>query len=488
MSRRLVIIALVAIFIIAAFFRFYDLPNRAMFGNETVRDAVVGLVGARQLQLPISGPFSSIGSFTFGPWYWYHLIFGYLFLPTAYAAWYVLAGMSLVYVVVLFAIGFLLDGPVLGLIAAYLVAISPTQLVAAMHLTQPNLLLLYVGLVVLIFLLITHAQRLQRFLVFVLGLTYGIAVNFHYQAISLAVVILSAIIWLKHLKPLPYLILGFILVNLPLLAFNLLNHWHTLRNVCLTVGEMDKFIYVPNSWRIYLFQFWPELWSDHLGISRWLGLIWATVVVLTIAWSLWKKQNRRLPAIIASLGAMFILLRYYKGERFLSYYNFFSPFIFILSAWPLAFLFKIKTYGKFVIAGLLLVYSLLVLPKSLRWLTPNEFTIHMKAMAGTIMAEYGQKAIMIYNCKAKNLPRDFSLTFLLGIARRLGKDGVKVGFETEGCSYPLVRSYATDTLNKIGLMDLSETSDATLSANNWVPLTLEGMYDVETKWWYKEKP
>ena len=128
-----------AIVLVAAFFRLYDVPNRALMGNETVRDAVVGLVGARELQLPVTGPFSSLGAFTFGPWYWYHLIASYWIFPTPYAAWYMLAFMSLLFVVVLFGIGLVIGGPILGLVAAFLAAIAPNQLTAATHLTQPNL-------------------------------------------------------------------------------------------------------------------------------------------------------------------------------------------------------------------------------------------------------------------------------------------------------------------------------------------------------------
>ena len=50
---------------IAIFLRFYNFPYRYSLGEETVRDAVIGIEGARELQLPLTGAFSSLGPMGF---------------------------------------------------------------------------------------------------------------------------------------------------------------------------------------------------------------------------------------------------------------------------------------------------------------------------------------------------------------------------------------------------------------------------------------
>src|SRR5579859_7282680 len=81
---------LIAILTLALFLRFYNFTNRYSLGSETVRDAFVGIIGAQQLQLPLVGPFSSFGQFTFGPWYWWELIFFTLIAKTVFSPWIIL--------------------------------------------------------------------------------------------------------------------------------------------------------------------------------------------------------------------------------------------------------------------------------------------------------------------------------------------------------------------------------------------------------------
>ena len=66
---------LLIILIIGIFFRFYNTPMRYSLGDDSSRDAMVAFEDAKEFQLPLLGPFSSLGPFTFGPWYYYQLIF-----------------------------------------------------------------------------------------------------------------------------------------------------------------------------------------------------------------------------------------------------------------------------------------------------------------------------------------------------------------------------------------------------------------------------
>src|SRR5258706_13299015 len=109
---------LIIILFVSAFLRFYNFPLRYGLGEETIRDAIIGLEGAKQLQFPLTGSFSSLGPFTFGPWYAYQLIVFAIFIPYIYSPWIYLTLASIFYVFFIYKIGVILKDRTLGLILA----------------------------------------------------------------------------------------------------------------------------------------------------------------------------------------------------------------------------------------------------------------------------------------------------------------------------------------------------------------------------------
>lgn len=478
--------------LLAGFLRFYDVPNRVLLGNETVRDAVVGFVGARELQLPITGPFSSLGAFTFGPWYWYNLIAGNWVFHTPYASWYTLAAASFGFVAVMFLIGLAIDGPVLGLVAAFAAAVVPNQVVAGLHLTQPNFLLFYSGLLVWLFLLVVSQTAPSRWLFFVFGAVYGMTASMHFQAITLGVLVLVAMLLRWRFVSLVYLLFGCVVVTIPSLVFQLLNHWHTVRMMLYSMIHMDELIYVPNSWRIYALQFWPDLWANQLGLSIRSGVLLGAAAGIAVTAGILKRKNFLLRISVVVFVIMAVMLRYYKGERFFSYYNFLSPFLFVFAALPIAYALRAKQLiFRLLAVGMLVGYALSVIPRDVELLAPSKFTVHIHGIAGDIRKQYPDRRVIMHNCKAKNLYRDFTLAFLLGVRSRPEQQPVNVGFMDEGCGYPIERAvpvFAGETMERLQITDFTNVSEASVTAAQWHPLTLEDMYATEVKWWYKEKP
>src|SRR3990167_8842413 len=137
-KRKIQFYIFLGILLLGAFLRFYNYPFRYGLGEETIRDAVIGIEGARQLQFPLTGSFSSLGPFTFGPWYAYQLIVFYLVFPFVYSPWIYLSIISVFYIFIMYKIGKILNGDNFGLILAFLVAISPAQIISATHLTSHN--------------------------------------------------------------------------------------------------------------------------------------------------------------------------------------------------------------------------------------------------------------------------------------------------------------------------------------------------------------
>lgn len=109
-SKILGNLPIIGILAVAAFFRFYNFPNRISFGFDSARDAFVSLEGAKMPQFPLTGPFISIAPVTTGPWYWIQLILARLIIPSNYAPWLLTAIYSLLMVFVMYLIGKKLEG------------------------------------------------------------------------------------------------------------------------------------------------------------------------------------------------------------------------------------------------------------------------------------------------------------------------------------------------------------------------------------------
>jgi len=95
----------------------------------------------REFQLPLTGSFSSLGPFTFGPWYYYILILSHFVIPSVWAPWIAvgLISISLIVIVIMYGIGKLLGNQWFGLILASLATFSPFQILSGAAMVQHSL-------------------------------------------------------------------------------------------------------------------------------------------------------------------------------------------------------------------------------------------------------------------------------------------------------------------------------------------------------------
>lgn len=134
---------LVLIFLLGAFLRFYNFDNRIGFDRDASLDALVAREGSQELQFPLVGPFSSAAPITTGPWYYYQLILANLIIPSVYAPWISFALSSLILILVMYRIGTLLRDKRLGLVLAFIAAVSPVQISLSTGLGNASLLVQY---------------------------------------------------------------------------------------------------------------------------------------------------------------------------------------------------------------------------------------------------------------------------------------------------------------------------------------------------------
>lgn len=305
------------IILLGAILRFYNYPYRYSLGEETVRDAVIGIEGARQLQFPLTGSFSSLGPFTFGPWYAYQLIIFYLISPFVYSPWLYLSIISVAYIFIMYKIGKILGGDWLGVILAFLAAISPAQIISATHLTSHNNTNLFAGLAIWIFLILVYKQK-SNWRSFIFGLIIGIGMNLHFQMGGLLILPVILLLYKRKYVNFVSSVCGVFVSFIPMLIFEINNHWFTTRNIFYYLLYGKNAIYVPNRWLFYVRDFWPSFWSDALGVPVWFAsfLIIAFLILLVRAYYK-KKLSIGMILLIGVFLFNFILLRYYWGPDFL---------------------------------------------------------------------------------------------------------------------------------------------------------------------------
>ncbi len=491
-KQKLQFYILLGILILGAFLRFYNYPYRYSLGEETIRDAVIGIEGARQLQFPLTGSFSSLGPFTFGPWYAYQLIIFYLIFPFEYSPWIYLSIISVIYIFIMYKIGKIIGGTTFGLALSFLTAISPAQIISATHLTSHNNTNLFAALAIWIFFILISKNK-SRWWNFLLGFIIGIGMNLHFQMSGLLSLPLIIFLYKRRFTNFLCSGLGVILSFVPMLIFELNNHWFTTKNIFFYLTEGKNAVYVPNRWLFYLRDFWPAFWSDALGVPVWFGNIIIILFIATLVWLGWKRKlSKTLVLLIAVFLVNFVVLRYYWGPRFFGYLNFLRPFIFIFTAFAIINLKYKKICIGLILLPLIIFFSY---PRIVSELNPDPFSKKMYDGVRELTVKYPDKKFALHSCskeyESSYNASTFSLLFLLELKDKFSKDGLNVGFAND-CEYPQSNSLALGKeypmLSKIGIIDFSNASKSAILEAGWSPLSFAQIYDSYARWWFKLQP
>jgi 4-amino-4-deoxy-L-arabinose transferase-like glycosyltransferase len=231
-------LVLVVVLLLGFILRFYNTPRRYGFDYDATRDALIAIYGAQTLQLPLHGPPSALGSFHFGPWYYYQLILFQLLLPFQYAPWISVSLISLVGVFFMYKLGETIGDWKLGAILALLAAISPAQVIASTGLSNPDMVFASCTFVLWVFVK-SIRKKLSLWWAFWFGLMLGVGINYHFQMATFLLFPLFLLIFKKHqrISFFTTAFLGGIVSFLPLLLFNSNNNWHTVRGFFFYLRE-----------------------------------------------------------------------------------------------------------------------------------------------------------------------------------------------------------------------------------------------------------
>ncbi len=491
-------ILLVSLIVISLVLRFYNFPFRYGLGDEPVRDAAVAIESVRQVQIPLTGPFSSAGQFTFGPWYYYQLIMARALLPIAYSPWIFLTFASVVCIFLLYKIGNFF-GKGLGLLLAFLGAISPSLILSGTHLTNPNLSNLFAFLSVYLFLrLIKKDKSLKTSIAF--GLSLGIAINIHYQMMGLLILpVLFALLNYKKYKQILLIGFGLFIAFIPLLIFDLLNHWFNFSHIFYYYTEGKNLIYVPNRWLFYVRDFWPSYIEEVTGFPPLAGIIGALLFIAVTALSIYQRKiTKPMVLLLVAFAVNFLLLRYYWGERFFGYLNYIRPFVILFEGYLLYALVQFIPARKIkvlVFSGIVVVILAINAPKVGQLFEKDKFSISVHEAKQELYSNYPNEKFDLYICPGPGntyySSRSHSLVFLLDDEKMLSEKGKPVAYFNSDC-YPTgidnVEEANFVRIKNTDLVDLSYHTTASISAMKWQRHSLRLISDTTTRWWFNEQP
>lgn len=487
---------LLIIIAVSIFFRFYNYPFRYGLGDETVREAVIGIEGVRERQAPLTGGFSSAGPFVWGPWFYYQMILAYFVAPFNYSPWIYLGITSVLCVLLLYRIGVQLEGKTLGLILAFLGSLSPALIISSTHLTFPNLTNVFALLTFSLFIFLVQRQ-VSYWWSFLFGIVLGISVNIHFQMAGLFIFLPLLLIYLrKKILYFIYALCGVVLTFIPLLLFDLTNHWHNLRSILFYYIHGKEFIYVPNRWLFYVRDFWPSYWADVIGVSPIVAVV---IIIFFFAVIIWlfhrKKVSPAIVLILISFLVNFIQLRYYFGERIFGYLNHLRSFVFIFTGYSIYFIYvfikktRFKKLSLHFLLSVIVFLSVSILPKSIEKLQKDSSTMEMYRYVNLLEKEYPHDKFTVYKCFS---PDSFSsavipnsVMFLLDNRKKLINNGRKIGVASEKCKLP-VGVTPKDIIKTTPLVNFSEASASNIKKAYWEQYAFKDIYEAIAHWWYKE--
>jgi len=497
-KRTRLIFLLSLIILLGIYFRFYNFPNRITTDPDSQRDAFVAIEGARNMQLPLTGPFISIAPVTTGPWYWYQLIVFRKIFPSIYSPWIYLGILSSLLPLIFFRIGSLLESRLYGLILSLIVVFSPQQIQTSAFLTNPSVIGIFSSLVFLIFLEIIIKKRNDRWGL-LLGVITGITINIHYQSLLL-IIFLLFLLPFKRTKTFLYSLIGLSLTFLPLFFFDLNNHWFNTKHMLdyLLIGQYR--IWISNRWLTYILDFWPNFWALVIGGSK----LFASTMMILAAIILIKKiktdRNRKIYLYFAlSFLINIIVLRYYRGEKYFGYLQFFQPYIFIFSGLVLFSLWQIK----YKIIGLLSLglYLFLVYPSSINMMVGAWPTNETYNLYNNIMTKWGNHPYSYYICPGTEKVRSGALGLILDLNHKLDPgNSSKIFYFYGNCHFPnivregkVIQTQGFDSAKKIfpntGLVfDISEATQGAVLETNMIKFTAQKEYQSAARWWFDEQP
>lgn len=487
------------ILLLGALLRFYDFPNRYSISGDSARDAMVAFESASRLQLPLTGPFSSLGSFTFGPWYFWIISMGALVLRFAFAPWLLITLSSIFTVYLMYKIGTQVFNQKTGLTLAFITAISPFQNITSTGLTNPNITAFFSALSIYLFLRSFRSKN-PKTLPFFFGLILGISVTIHYSVAGL-LPLAPALLLRSNQKISSFIksIGGILAAFTPTLLFELNNNWFNLKNIIYyyQVGQYN--IYVPNRWLFYIRDFWPGFLAEFFGLHIYIAVPLTLAIIAISLYLIYRKKfSLTLLILTIILAINFLILRYYRGERSYGYLQYLYP---LLITFLGIFINYILTQfkSKYTIIALISAFFLVTFINTAPKFERSYKNATIIEMSNAIIENFPSEKFMLYQCESYSYDNIYGMTLYLEKLNKIDPNGRKIGLLDQHCFFPLdsptpvsvkelqdplfVSPYPM--LKKIHAADFSQAPETKLTEYKWNPLSQDIVFVDVTRWWLK---
>ncbi|MCL5746900.1 MAG: glycosyltransferase family 39 protein [Patescibacteria group bacterium] len=416
------------IVLISAFLRLYKIRDYMTFLGDEGRDVLV-VYNILHGHLTLLGPTASVGGFFLGPIYYYFMApFLWLFNydPVGPAVMVALFGIATVWLV--YKLGREFFNNKVGVVAALIYAISPLVITYSRSSWNPNPLPFFAILIVYFLYKAVDKNNVKLF--FLVGFLLGIAIQLHYLATFLGVIIgvyvLVTRLFFKEnllnsikrtLRDYMYLFLGFVVGWSPFLAFEVRHGFPDFKSLISFIlysgdtGGNSNFFSITYDvfFRIFgrLVGDFPSpeqyYWYAKPFLTAWyifiliLGILSVLLLVYQVKKVIKNKNKDFNKYFLFLIWFLFgiLLFGFYKKPIYDYYFAFMFPLPFILVGNLIVFLYgetgKFLRVTKYLGLLVLLVVVLLNLKGYPFQYQPNRQLNQMKTISAFVVSKTGEK-------------------------------------------------------------------------------------------------
>lgn len=479
-------ISLLSIIVLSFFLRFYNYENRWGLAADQARDVIIAREAIRAHSIPMIGPFASAGQFVYGPqWYWILMVMVGLFPFAVITPWIIQTLLFVGIIWLMIRLGEELENKWFGLLLGLFTAISTAQIMNSTNLTQPSIVGIFSFLALYFF--IKYIKNSTKIYAFLLAFTVATAVNIHFQAIGLLVLIPLAFIFdnTRNIRKALIMLIGTTIPFIPLIYFDLTNNFFESRNLIDYYLYGQYRIYIPNRWLTYVGVYWPDAWSKIIGGKIVLGYIITVSLVLGVTFAFFKKKLKKTHlAIIVAFLIIFFLLRYFRGERIESYLVFLHPFILFLTGWTCLQLYRFK---KVVGISLFLIIFFLTVELDILEINKGEnlTAIQAKNWTNKLKNDFLKDTFAVFDYKLKDRAKSFPLVLYLEQGGKINDNGKKIGFYIATSETNFDHPAIIGSKGTYQILNLDSSTSAQLSKEGWALINPSQIYRSTIEWYKK---
>ncbi len=356
MRKKNYLLLLFLIIILGAFLRLYRISELAVFLADQASDSQKVLDMLRG-KFTLLGPITSVGGFYNGPIVYYLMFpFYFLFKGDPIAGTIFQSTLSVLTIPLLYLLGKKIKNEEVGLLAGFLLAISPLMIDYARATFNAYPAIFFSTLIIYLFFIVL--ERYNNLIALLLGIMIGWIIQMHYLAIVfLFLVILYPSISKKNRFPFSYycfVLAGFVLGIFPFLLFE-------IRHQFLNTQLFFKYLAIKKSEKINpiynTLYIWPYVTGWLLfGKQLVLGMVGFVIIAASTINSFIKKQTKPLSVFIF-LFVLVFLTGFVYGRTMHDHYliSFHTSLIFLFALMVIN-LFKKKDF--FIIATCLILAAI----------------------------------------------------------------------------------------------------------------------------------